>query len=135
MSEKSDKMVAGLRELADFFEERPELCEVGTVSATTFYVFTYSPEQFAEAVRLLGKGAKSAHGDWFNVTRQFGIIDLQVTAQRDNLCERVQTGTKVVKARDPQLVREALEDIPEVETEEPVFEWSCPESVLAFTKL
>lgn len=131
MNEKTEKLIAGLRELADFIEERPELFDRQGLAFGTAYVFTYTADEFAECVRLLGKGQKEANDAYFNVTRRFGPIELQVTANRSAVCEKVQTGTKVVKARDPQLVHEAIKDIPQVETEEPVYEWKCPPSILS----
>ena len=119
-----------LRSMVDFLEERPEL--IGRVGMSHI-VYAPSPERFAQLVRELGEGEKSASDGRLRVMRQFGCHNLRVVT--DTVCTKVQTG----EAEALVEVDEAPEDAEIVETVTrhvvrrtvPVYEWQCPESVLS----
>lgn len=70
---------SGLRELADWMDEHPELASSIQASGS-FYIFAYSKDEFRESARALGgHRAKNADDNWFNVEREFGPVKLQVT--------------------------------------------------------
>lgn len=125
----------GLREFADWIDEHADELndsDIGNFSPPgKVYWFTHSREQFAKAVRILGRGAKTKDEQWFNVTRDFGVVELEATCARHTVCERVVRGTREVTKtiRDP----EALEQVPLVEVTEIVedVEWVCPPALLA----
>lgn len=120
-----------LREFADWIDaHHDDLAddEIGTFSPpSTVYWFTYSRAQFARAVRVLGRGAKSKDEGWFNVTRKFGLIELEATCARTTVCDRIVHGLKTVTKTVPD------PDAPMVEVTEEVedVEWICPPSLLA----
>jgi hypothetical protein len=116
----------GLREIADFAEQRPELFENGTYGER-FNLFAYSPEEMTRKTVMLGTSKKSAVGGYYCMTRSFGPHKVELNIQRDKFCERVQTGTRIVEKPDPK----KLEKVPTVKVEEPVYEWICPDSVLS----
>lgn len=109
--------IDGLRELADYLEERPDvpLPYFGMINA------------FAEADRLpvvaraMGGFTKAHTGDFLSLTKQFtsGVM-LAVHFNSEEVCERVVVGTEEVPA------------VP-AHTKE-IVEWKCPESVLAFAE-
>lgn len=126
MKESLVKWIAGLRELADFAEQQPDLFG-GYNCGETVNLFASDAESMAEKTRLLGKSTKVTSDGWYIMRRWFGPHRIELNIARDNFCERVQTGTKTVSKPDP----EALAQVPTVEVSEPVYEWICPESVLA----
>lgn len=123
MSDDVHKWAEGLRELADFAEQRPELFDG---NGETFNLFAYTPEGMTEKARLLGTSEKHSLGSYYVMRRYFGPHKLELNIAHEQFCERVQTGTKTVTKPDP----EALRQVPNVEIEEPVYEWICPKSVL-----
>ena len=120
----------GLRQMVDFLEERPEL--IGRVGMSHL-VFAPSPERFAELVRELGEGEKSASDGSYRVVRRFGRHEIDVYTT--SVCTRVQTGeteelVEVVEApADAEIVETVTRHV--VRRTVPVYEWQCPESVLS----
>jgi hypothetical protein len=121
-----------LRRLADFVEQNPEFEDVFLYTFNNINVFPRGDKkaQIAEFVRAgLRSGArveKRVIGDWFAATLHFGAgVDIDVTAQRDEVCERVVTGTKTVTKTVPD--PEALATVPTVEVTEEIeqVEWVC----------
>ena len=116
--------IQGLRDLADFMETHPE---IGTPSCTTMvHCWPDAPnikERMAEIARIPGGWIKdvdqSENYASYRLERKFGSMLLSVTAWRDEVCERVQVGTKIQEAR-PQTVLPATP-----EKEVPVYEWHC----------
>jgi hypothetical protein len=49
-------------------------------------------------------------------TRRFGDLELDININKDNSCERVKVGERVIPAQP--------------ERTEPVYEWKCPDSLL-----
>jgi len=125
MTKTTENWISGLRELADFAEQHPTLFE--RQYGETVNLFAYSPEEMAEQTATLGTSVKTISENWYTMTRRFGPHRLDLSIGRKTFCERVQTGTVTVEKPDP----EALERVPTIEVEEPVYEWICPESVLA----
>jgi len=114
----------GLHELADFAGQHPELFDKHC--GETFNIFAYTSEEMAEKTRLLGTSKKVASDGWYTMSRRFGPHQVDLSISRNTFCERVQTGTKTVEKPDP----EALKQVPTIEVEEPVYEWTCPETIL-----
>ena len=128
-----DAFIKGLRDLADFLETREELTPV---YGQHFNVFANDPTEFALKARRLGTADKNAE-DWsnyFTMVKTFGPHQLELNILRASMCEKKKVGTKKVKKRDEKVVQEVLKAVPEVEVEEDVFEWVCPESILVFVK-
>jgi hypothetical protein len=127
---KVKEMVAGLRELADFLEERGHLLPVDYLSINVHdYIFddsVYSNRQHKmtaqEKMRVLAKALDKAEkhyqGDYFDLRRKFGPIQLEFTVSRDKICERVVVGTKEVPER-----------VVPARTEE-IVEWVCNDPIL-----
>jgi hypothetical protein len=112
----AEKFAADLHELADWFAEHPEIEPPPLV---TLYLFRFSREPFVETVRAMGRGEKSGDDSYFIFERRFGVVTLQATVQRDEVCRKVVVGT---------------EEIPEQTTPahtQDVVEWVCEEPLLA----
>lgn len=112
----------GLRELADFVDRNPELFTYGI----TVDLFAEDRAEFAEKARAFGSAEKRTMGSWYLLRKRFGPHTLELTIEREKICERVQTGTRIVTKPDPV----AVADVPLVDVEEPVYEWKCPDSIL-----
>jgi hypothetical protein len=108
--------IRGLREFADFLEAHPE------VPAPTYpdlSIFT-DRDGLRLAARALPRAEKVGLGDSFFVLRgEFGNIEVQCMAPREQVCRRVVVGTE-----------EVPEKVVPAHTKE-VVEWECDEPLLA----
>lgn len=110
--------VAGLREMADFFEAKPDLVPVW--SPLIINVFAEDRDEFTSMSRQLGgHRTKGADDNFFEVKRTFGHHTVSVNISRELVCERKVVGTRIVPAQP-----EATEEI---------FEWVCNDPVLALS--
>lgn len=105
----SEAFVKALRELADWYESHPD---APTPCAETINVFP-DVSDLASGVRHCG-GFKKVHADkWFFLTRDFGGIRLEFNFSRDEVCERIVIGKRVVPVQITP------------EHEEEIVEWKC----------
>lgn len=127
-----EDLVQGLRDLADFIEENPEV-PVGEYASVSLYEYVYDEyeeydyetvtktamQQMKELARLLKPCKKDYAGSQFTLQKDFGEhVTLEFATNRANVCER-----KVVeKIEHPASIREAW-------TEEKV-EWVCNDPLL-----
>jgi hypothetical protein len=114
----------GLREMADFADRHPDLFNS---RGEKFNIFATDAKDFARKARALGKADKIQEGSFYILRRRFGphMVDLNIF--RKELCEKVLVGTKIVSRQDPELIAA----VPVIEVTEDVYEWHCPESILA----
>ena len=120
-----ERWIAGLRDMAKFFEDHPELpVPVSTIQLCLFP----KVEEMRKYVHIFGKARKETLGDaYFFLNKvfyedQYQKTYVQATWTRDNVCERVKTGTKKVM----QTVQVKPAETIQVETEVETFEWKCP---------
>lgn len=113
---------AGLRLMADFIEAHPEIPVPLDVVASTF-IHTEKDKQKKAAARiakLLGYVNKGFYDASVYFTRQFSKgVGYQVWFDRDAVCERVVTGTKLIPAREERIVPA------EAARSEDIVEWHC----------
>lgn len=130
---------AGLRSLADWFDQHPEIDlpyqATGSPVPASFSVGIFASdaasergeddtaERFAHAVKALGgERQKSATDTAMRVTRTFGPgLELDVWASRSRVCEAIVVGTKAVTREEivtPAVTRLVVED-------QDVIEWRC----------
>lgn len=126
-----DELVEGLRDLADFIEEKGIELPI-RYPQQTFRTFVYpdytdqgtlingtAAKALAKAAKLLAP-CKKIYGEYyFDVIRRFGPITVEFTASRDSVCTAKVVGQK----HTPQRVIPA-------KTED-VIEWECAPSLLA----
>ena len=120
--EEADEAIAGLEELIRFFDQNPKAAM--KFSPTTMYAFTYSEEEWREFNTLLGAFDKKSTSYDLEATRKFGKLTLKHCISHDKVCEKKIVGTRTVIHKEPTTVVE-YED---VETEEDIVEWICPEA-------
>jgi hypothetical protein len=119
-------LIAGFRQLADFLEQRPELHKYLEYASETFNIFIKRAE-LAEIARVMGPVRKHSVDHWFYLARDFGPVSLHAAITRDEVCQKVKTGTRVIPAQEARTVEIAATP----ERIEDVYEWKCPESILA----
>lgn len=126
----AQQQAAGLRALADFIEANPDLQPAIRHALSMINGFTDDPAVLAAFMRAGRQhGAvttKEAVNDtWFTAVLAWGPVELHVNAHREEVCERVVTGTETVTktVKDP----DAIAALPDVEITETVdtFEWVC----------
>lgn len=132
------KQIAGIRELADWLESHPEIPIPYALSGHSEYGYTLVHARHGEAQAaviaavaraLPGKVTKDVydHDRMFDITGRLpGGIYVKAIADRDEVCERVVTGTREVTEEVPDptapklTVTRTVEDV----------EWVCG-SILA----
>ncbi len=121
--------VAALRGMADVIE-RSALDPDTYMSRPMLDLYADNVGAMATMVRQIGGHfAKGTLGESvFFMRRECAGGYIDVNAARSLVCERVVTGTKVVRVPDPDF--EAPE-APTVEVEVETFEWRCPDSILS----
>jgi hypothetical protein len=102
-----DLFISGLRELAGFLDDNPQIPVPVTQD---FYVFT-DVDAARDMMAGTGTWDKDYNGEYLSYIREFGGMDYRITVARDQVCERVQVGVRHVDAQP--------------ERDEPVYEWKC----------
>jgi hypothetical protein len=117
------EFIAGLRELADFYEAHPTLqAPWEGIAYFNLYPEGYF-ENTREGARLVAKEFSPVKKDYSSEThfvlekRFSGGVGFDFNFPRDVVCERKQVGTKIVPASE--------------EREVPVYEWECTDPILA----
>ena len=116
-----------LRQIADFYDKHPEVPLPDLVSMPIYTVNT--PEEIAPIARAFGTSFKEYNSTFFKLTKQFGVIKLEVVAYRDQVCVKRVVGTKKVKKQVLAEYQPPANYV-EKEVEEEIVEWDCPESIL-----
>ena len=122
----AERVVARLRDLADFFERCPSVASTGYWLADHTNLFL-SKERWQEALREVGTFEKGSDSSYLEARVRLphgGKVTLNVS--KTETCERIQVGVKTVtKEVYPDDVQPTL-----VEVEEPQYDWVCPDSWL-----
>jgi hypothetical protein len=134
VSTERAEFITGLRQIADWLEQHPE---VETPYLASNATGTYMPTlpiyligddqraQLAAIARAMGSAEKTTRHDQFVVHRTFAGIALAAYADQTQVCERVVTATREITEEVPD--PEALAAVPTVtrtRIEEDV-EWRC----------
>lgn len=106
MSERA-ALITGLRDLADFLEQHPQVEGPYNPTLNAFADLA----QVRAATHMSGTWTKEYISNWVAYRKQFGPVTLDLNIDRDQVCRKVQTGTKRVDAVEAH--------------DEPVFEWIC----------
>jgi hypothetical protein len=135
MKENREEAIAAIRELADLLEAHDALpVPFGLDGGSSMNVFLHdgdAPQRLAELTRLLAPCEKMSE-EWGTGIQALigGVIRLQVTADRELVCERVVIGEREVTREVPA---PGAEMVTVTEVEE-IVEWRCPESFLALAQ-
>lgn len=106
------EFIAGLRGLAAYIEERPDLPV--PPFGETLHVFLRDKDQLQQVARAMGHADKEFSEDWVYLIRRFGNVEVRFTIERQKICKRTVIGTREVPARTEEIV-----------------EWECSDSILS----
>lgn len=115
----SKEFVSSLRELADYYESNP-----GTPLPPypVLNIFASRDPAIAKCqFRQFGNFDKEYMDTWFAASKKFGVIRLDLCAPRDQVCQKVVTGTRTIPERIIPASPETL--VPEHVEE--IYEWQC----------
>ena len=110
--------IQGLRNFAFWLEANPEIDAGYYGMYHSHYLDT--KEKLLQYARIMAPGnfSKNWTDSSVAITKDFGgRVKFEAYTRRDQICERVKTGTKIIPARPA---------VPEKEEE--TFEWRCPDS-------
>lgn len=119
-----------MQKLHDFLEEHPYLLKNQTWYPIQINIYVPDKEALAEMAKELGTADKKESTYYFSLEKKLGMHKIEVNASREKVCTKIKTGTKITKKHDPDAVSAALAELPEIEVEEDVYEWQCPDSIL-----
>jgi len=111
------KKLDAMYRMIDFLKENPDIPApfFGQMDA-----FSYDSDSLPEIARAMKPVTKEVSDTFYVLRRSFGNgVNLHVNFARDEVCERIVTGTEEV----PEKVIEAY-------TKE-IVEWVCPDTILA----
>jgi hypothetical protein len=132
---RREAFIDGLRQIADFLAEHPEVplpyisssTHTGGETRNALEIYLWGRDEMATVARALGQAVKSTHerlGNFY-LTRRFAGIDLVASVPRDEVCQRVVVGTSEVEVEEPDPAAvAALPKVKRVEVVEQV-EWRC----------
>lgn len=112
--EKSrEKFIAGLRQLADFLEQHPEVPEPNCQAMTAMIWQDDAKAALRKAALALGSTEKKFSDSYVFLSRNFGSLNYQVMAFRNAVCRRLVVG-----------LREVPEQVIPAHQQE-IVEWEC----------
>ena len=120
---KRAEVIQGMRDLANFLEENPDVKFDAYPGFTAFV----KADELPVVARKIGAAEKVASDMFYSLRKWFGPICMDWTCDREQVCQKVATGTRVIPAEPERTV--VLPAKPE--REEVVYEWKCPDSLLA----
>lgn len=121
------ELIDGLRALADMFDAYPDLAARTRYSPVNMLVPVDDKHEVAAFIRAAKAHAaaieKSASDSskYFSALCKFGPVTLDVYLPREQVCERIVTGTETKMVPDPV----ALAAVPQVEQTVEKVEWKC----------
>lgn len=123
-AKKTADYIAGLRELADFYEQNPNINLPYEGRMCNFGIFGLSKAEIVTTVKAFGKCTKDYDANSVTILKTFPSgIKLQIYASRQEVCERI----VVAKHTEPETVTPGKwvpeEVVPAREVE--VVEWRC----------
>jgi hypothetical protein len=115
-------IIDGLRAMADWLAAGHWIPEYTVMQLDVFP----SAEQFRQVAREAGKLEKKGSGDYFYLRKEFTPrVYIDFNQRRDQICERVKVGEKIIPATPEMTIPARPEKVEEI------FEWKCPPSLLA----
>lgn len=127
-TKKAARLVADLREAAQFFERHPELASRVYAEGVKFQISVGSKDELADLVRLftreLGRVDKRPAETFYYCHAKIGDIGIYAVIERSKVCRKV-VRTETVPASPKQVIPARTEQ------EREVVEWVCDDPLLA----
>jgi len=123
--ERGAATIGALEDLIRLLKQEPRLA--ARLSLSDQYLFTSSEEEWKELNGTLGAFKKDSNQHYLRALKHFGGdyrgFDIISLISKEETCQAVVTGTQTVKKMVP------MEDVEyvEIEVEEDIVEWKCPE--------
>jgi hypothetical protein len=128
LRDERDRYIAGLRGLLDFYERNEDM--PAPICTTECVHVPDSSKEMAALTRAAGGLRKESYVDnAFIMKREFGPVVFRLLCFKEQTCERVKVGEIVIPAKPERILPAEPEQVVEQ------FEWKCPESILAHSKL
>ncbi len=127
---KREEWCKGLRQLANVIEGNPQLgLPFGSNTFDRLLVPMGTKSVLADWVRAIPGKVDKQFDDygWLNVHIKLGEFHMNAYIARDQVCERIVTGTKEVRKLVPHPDAEMVEKVEIVDE----YEWKCSEPLLA----
>jgi hypothetical protein len=120
------EFIQGLRDMADFLEERPDLIERYDAFDLNSYFDEKQLNEFKERAKLLGTAKKEAgqYSSYFKLYKEFGPHTISVNMNREAVCVKTVTGTRMVEATEDRIIPGKPAHM------EATYSWECPPSIL-----
>lgn len=124
-----DEIADGLIAVAALMRARPDLAETFQYQVSRWLVPAQTRDRVATyaraGARLGAEVSKHQDDDWAGVDLAFGRVKLHVYVAREEICERIVTGTHKVteEVPDPEKLA-AVPKVSQTRTEE-IIEWRC----------
>jgi len=120
MDERAE-LVAGFRWLADFFEQHQEVGLPLSTDCTVFANKATSKQEARTFHRAVGGRLDKIFDDsvMHMTYRVSNLLNLRFMAYREDVCERVVVGTKIIPATEERVIPA------EPERQEDLVEWHC----------
>lgn len=120
MAERED-FIQALRDLADFFEQHPDVPAPRWQQSISLFASYANPKaDMAAVARAMGSAAKNYSDELVTLRKPFGEwLELTMHANRDEVCERVVVGTKIIPAEPKRII-----PAQPARTED-IVEWHC----------
>lgn len=115
-----------LRLLADFLKEHPTLPQPTLYSFMDGALFHLDRNTAKEQLRSIGEFEKNYSDDAFIAKKKLGGRALEFHMEREAICKKVVTGTRVV----PEHYVAGTEGFIKPESIEEIVEWQCDEPIL-----
>lgn len=114
MSERKD-YIAGLRQLADYLENNPDIPTPSSTTVTacaTDYLNEEGTKHNMQAVaKCPGPWSKEFDDSFLTLTRKFAGIELQVFCNRNHVCKMVEPAKPAVWDCEPLLSAKEFEEL------------------------
>lgn len=124
---KHGDFIQGLRDLAQFIEDHPEL---SLPLAATFTNYGYDSKAEASMLAAAMRPCKKDYQDTlFSLIKEFGPHSLRFVFMRNEVCEPVVIGKRIIPAVEAKMVPAKLIEA-QPEREEEIVEWRCGTSLL-----
>lgn len=112
-----NQQIADMHTMLAWFELHPEI----PLPSPTFSLYAWNTEEEARRMaRAMGTFEKGGNDQFLYLIKHFGKVQVEAVFTREQVCERVVTGTREV----PEKIIPA--QVVEAHTEE-TFEWRCPQ--------
>ena len=122
MASKVDEFVAGLRAMADWYEQHPELDTPTSALMVSSFASDETPELAAQVAQAMGTFKKNYSDSIFTLTKSFGGASLQFLFYRNAVCTKRVVKTETVTEWVPDPAAPKVE----VTREREIVEWDCP---------